>query len=127
MKRNPITILILSTMLLLSACGNQSERMQPVGHYEAYTALLWQYYEATTHLEAEETWMFTLYDINGDGVPELIIWESIFGSFFFTAHSAYTFANGDVHRLEIDESFGDNGSVDLGKDVLGINPELFIY
>jgi len=93
-------------MLLISACGNQSESMQTIEYHDAYSALLWQYYEAAAHLEAEEMWMFTFYDINRDGVPELIIWDSLFGSFFFTAHSAYTFASGDVHKLEIDESFG---------------------
>jgi len=61
----------------------------------------------TSHLPAEKGWLFTLHDINGDGVPELIIWESVV-SFFFAAHSVYTFFDGEAELLEIAEGFGGN-------------------
>jgi len=95
-------LFILSIVLLLSACGNRPQE----SWRDAYTALLWQYYAATVHLEAEERWMFALHDINQDGTPELIIWESMFGGFFFAVQSVYTFVDGIVHGLEIDEDFG---------------------
>jgi len=74
--------------------------------YEAYTALLMQYQTNTAHLPAEEGWLFALHDISGNGIPELIIWESTFGSFFFAVHAAYSFANSEAQRLEITEDFG---------------------
>jgi len=53
--------------------------------------------------------LFTLHDINGDGVPELIIWAPSQGG-YFSAYAAYTFIDGDVASLEIVEGFGGRGS-----------------
>ena len=76
---------------------------------EAYLALLQQYYAELDALELylypEQRPLFTLHDINRDGIPELLIFEHVFSSIFFS-YAAYTFIDGAVQRLEIDESFG---------------------
>jgi len=122
---------LLIAVLLLAACSSSSDYYPNADYYisteytetgveiyetvpipqiqtwhEAYAALLRQYYRATAHLPAEEGWLFAFHDINGNGVPELIIWDSYFGSFFFTVHAAYTFAEEEVRQLEITEDFG---------------------
>jgi len=124
-KADTLKIFILPAVLLFVACSDSyvhypmmeyAELAAPVTTYapyektwqEVYTDLLWRYYDVTAHLSAEESWLFTLYDINKDGIPELIIWESYFGSFFFASHAVYTFMDGEAHRLEIDEDFGGN-------------------
>jgi len=57
-------------------------------------------------LYADEGWLFALFDIDGDGVPELIVWESRVGTFWFGVRSAYTFADGAAQSLVITEDFG---------------------
>jgi len=75
---------------------------------EAFTAVLEQYneYMRVADLYAEEGWLFALFDIDGDGVPELIVWESMNGAFWFGVRSAYTFADGAAQSLVIIEDFG---------------------
>ena len=127
MKKKTFVCIVVFAVLLLNACSYPSD-IEPALDYddlelaksetllheplwiEAYREILRYYYEQTAHLtdegRYEESWMFTLHDINKNDVPELIIWASEFGSFFFSAYSAYTFADGNVGQLEITESFG---------------------
>lgn len=110
-----IILQIFLTIISLSFVSCSSEKNEATyfdytnAWQDAYSALLSKYYNATTHLPAEESWLFTLHDINGDGVPELFIWEPVV-SFFFAIHSAYTFFDGEAHQLEIADSFGGNPS-----------------
>jgi len=95
--------------MTLASCGNQSEvDAEAQTWQEAYTVVLMQYneYMYAADLHPEEGWRFTLFDIDGDGQPELIVWESTIGTLWFGVRSAYTFIDGVAQSLEITEDFG---------------------
>jgi len=75
-----------------------TQPFQPGTWQYAYAGILLQHAEATTDLEPDELWRFVLFDINQDGVPELIIWEAL-GTFLFL-YNAYTFSGGQAIPLE---------------------------
>jgi hypothetical protein len=124
MRKNILPIFVAIIVLSFVSCGGEREparddyitnepelnitEEEPThtqSWQEAYSAVLSKYYNETAHLPAEEAWLYTLHDINGDSVPDIIIWECV-ATFFFAAHSAYTFSGGEACRLEIAEGFG---------------------
>ena len=127
MKKKAFVCIVVFAALLLNACSYLLD-IEPVLDYgdlgyaesttppheplwiEAYREILRYYYEQSAHLidegRYEESWLFTLHDVDKNDVPELIIWASEFGGFFFSVYSAYTFADDNVRQLEIAEVFG---------------------
>jgi len=53
--------------------------------------------------------LFTLHDMDGNGMPELIIWSFSQGG-YFDVYSAYTFADDEIIQLELRDRFGGRGS-----------------
>ena len=92
---------VCALLFIFVSCGGQLQTWQ-----DAYADLLRGHYNMSAYLYAEEAPLFVLHDIDGDGVPELIILESAFGGFFFTTYAVYTFRDGAVQPLEINEDFG---------------------
>ena len=51
---------------------------------------------------------FILHDMNGDGVPEIMIWEALHGV-FFSLKAAYAFEDGQIAQLSIDSDIRGRG------------------
>ena len=90
----------------------QKSTESPLKWQEAYAVLLRDYAKKEIGEYAASMLgiggLFTLYDINKCGVPELIIWEASQGG-FFSSYAAYTFENGVIVPLEINDRFGGRG------------------
>jgi len=80
----------------------------------AYVELLREYAEreigeyAYEYMPSAASGMFTLHDIDKDGIPELIIWEFSQGGYFL-AYAAYTFTDGNIAPLDIGRGVGGRG------------------
>jgi len=74
--------IVLSAVFLLTTYHHPSAPLahettsQETTWQEAYAALLYHYEAEIAHTHEELYWAFTLFDTNGNGTPELIIWES---------------------------------------------------
>jgi len=100
-----------------NSIANESEPTQ--AWQEAFAELLFDYEGRIIGEYAELMWemgnfdfpfsgLFTLQDMNGDGIPELIVWQAGQGG-FFSAYSAYTYSNNKIVPLEIIGDFGGRG------------------
>jgi len=86
----------IATLLTVSSCDKYETTWQ-----DAYAELLLNYMTRNFNIDCDQTiggW-FMLYDINQDGVPELIFADS----FHFTSYLAiYTFIDGEPIQLDVD-------------------------
>ena len=73
-----------------------------IGEYAEY---MWE----TENFDFPFSGLFTLRDMDGNGIPELIVWQADQGG-FFSIYSAYTFSNNQIVPIEIIGSFGGRGS-----------------
>ena len=69
-----------------------------------YAELMWE----IGNFDFPFSGLFTLHDMNGDGIPELIVWQAGQGG-FFSVYSAYTYSNNEIVPLEILDYFGGRG------------------
>ena len=106
-----------TTKSIENSIANESEPTQ--AWQEAFAELLLDYEEQIIGEYAELMWemenfdfpfsgLFTLHDMNGDGMPELIVWQAGQGG-FFSVYSAYTYSNNKIVPLEIIGDFGGRG------------------
>ena len=135
MKRFLVWLFVTLSMLVLAGCIIRSDENTYISELvntpymygdalaelkpwqSAYATLLCEYEGmvigeyAEMLMEEIEVFLggkFTLFDIDGNGTPELIIWAASQGA-FFNVYSAYTFDYNAIIPLEIIGSFGGRG------------------
>jgi len=141
MIKKLIKVSMLAFALILAACGDQQEIeieaepnveisavkptstpepiLQTSSWQEAYAALL-RHYETILIQEWNNNYpngYFFLHDIDGDGIPELFIFEEMT---YLRGIEAYTFRNGTAIRLEHHEFGGLFGSFSAIPEIEGI-------
>jgi len=125
-----LAVLLVAVVYLTVALFGQYETTQPeqptIPWYIGYEDLLWYRYIATAHLPAEERPLFTIYDINNDGVPQLIIWEAQPGGGFFATRT-YHFAFNKARTLEMAEHFGGRPASLTTSSTPGDSPGMVVH